>query len=718
MQLTKSGTVPALAILITVATAAGLTAAYRRFHVEASNRRVEIALEWPEIALLSQASGRTVPEVLDTVKRQHVSTVVVAEDTIAGLEQSGAVRPERLPMPGLASSAKLPTVALVDNQGDLDRILAALRLRGLVAAVVHDAPAAARTLFKLAGPAEPVSGAAAAPIRAQDVQIATSAEYTNLRNTGLGLPPDVVETVRAANMRVTGRIGNFPGVTESSARAALVNLGAQGASTVIFNGEEVLGYRGLEPEVAKILLSNPEAGGATAAMPSDGSVPAETVPVYGAVEFGKQKGDEKLSGRLNGAFVRVHSIQSAEMGQMEEDEIVDRFVRAAKERNIRLCYVRLPSFAGPDPLGDTEKFLGKISNGMARGSIATGGGLRFGGAHPFPNTGVTSVLFGFIALGAAAGFVWMLTAVAPLPARRQTALLLAASVLCAGAAVTGETGRKLVAFLVGVVYPTIACLVTFPGRAETASGGRDTDAGVLQRPLPPIQSLFASLRALWLASLITLIGIIQVVGLLATRPFMMRANQFLGIKAQHAVPLLLIAAVALAGGILEGDTWRRFGARALDRWRLVMAEPARYGMLALGIVAIAGLMLVVARTGNDAGVGVSGTELKLRTLLDRLLPVRPRTKEFLVGHPAYILALAWWWRGRRRLAVPTFVIGSLGQVSLLNTFCHIHTPLIVSIWRDGLGLLFGALIGAAIFLVLEVLFARVARDSGDAGARS
>ena len=105
--------------------------------------------------------------------------------------------------------------------------------------------------------------------------------------------------------------------------------------------------------------------------------------------------------------------------------------------------------------------------------------------------------------------------------------------------------------------------------------------------------------------------------------------------------------------------------------------------------------------GNDAGVGVSGAELKGRAILDRILPVRPRTKEFLVGHPLFILGIAWWWRGRRRLGLPCLVFGSLGQVSLLNTFCHIHTPLVISVWRGGVGLVLGVLLGAAVFLLAE-----------------
>ena len=104
-------------------------------------------------------------------------------------------------------------------------------------------------------------------------------------------------------------------------------------------------------------------------------------------------------------------------------------------------------------------------------------------------------------------------------------------------------------------------------------------------PLTPIASLIAAIRALLVASLITGLGIVQVVGLLATRPFMLRANQFLGIKAQHAVPLLIVALVAIAGGVFKGESWEEFWPRVKCRLRQAMDEPARFGMLALGILA-------------------------------------------------------------------------------------------------------------------------------------
>src|SRR5579872_422319 len=547
---------------------------------------------------------------------------------------------------------------------------------------------------------------------------------------GLGLPPDAVEAAKTAGLRIAGRISNYPGVTPDSAAKSLRWLGAQGASTVIFSGEEVLGYRGVERDVADILKGTPPA----AVMPAVPG-PPPSVPTYGAVEFGKQKGDEKLSADLNGEFVRVHSIQAAEMGQMEEEEAVDRFVRAGKERNIRFCYVRLLTFASglgahESALDKNKAFLAKIAAGLANGNVATGGGLGFGPARRFAETGVPRAVLAIAAIGAAAGLLWMLHALATLPKERALFLLFGFAVLFSAAAFAGETGRKLVAFVVGVVYPAVACLLTYPGRrrgeaagepvaaaGNASNGSARSEPDVAPSALKPSACLAKAVRTLGFASGVTALGIVQVIGLLASRSFMLHANQYLGIKAQHAIPVLLIALIAIAGGAIGGEQWSALIARCGARLREAMAEPARFGTLALGIVAIAALALVVARTGNDAGVGVSGTELQIRGYLDHILPVRPRTKEFLVGHPAFVLAIAWWLRGRRRLAIPAFVVGSLGQASLLNTFCHIHTPLVVSIWRGALGLIIGALIGAAIFLALEILF-NLVRPTTDAGPDS
>src|SRR5260221_13255483 len=83
---------PLVLIFLVIGTLAGLIAALKRFQVEDRNRRVEIAVEWQEITTLSQTSGQPAAAILARFKAEQVSTLIIQEDTIAGLEVSGGIK--------------------------------------------------------------------------------------------------------------------------------------------------------------------------------------------------------------------------------------------------------------------------------------------------------------------------------------------------------------------------------------------------------------------------------------------------------------------------------------------------------------------------------------------------------------------------------------------------------------------------------------------------
>jgi len=114
------------------------------------------------------------------------------------------------------------------------------------------------------------------------------------------------------------------------------------------------------------------------------------------------------------------------------------------------------------------------------------------------------------------------------------------------------------------------------------------------------------------------------------------------------------------------------------------------------------LGLLVLRSGNESGVGVSGLELHFRAVLDRVFGVRPRTKEVLIGHPLLVLAFARAMAGKRGGLWALLALGTVGQVSMVNTFSHLHTPILVSVARTLHGLWVGALLGGALYAVVEV----------------
>lgn len=91
---------------------------------------------------------------------------------------------------------------------------------------------------------------------------------------------------------------------------------------------------------------------------------------------------------------------------------------------------------------------------------------------------------------------------------------------------------------------------------------------------------------------------------------------------------------------------------------------------------------------------VNEIELKFRSLLEKLLTFRPRFKEFLFGYPFLMLGL---WTNKRYL----IYLGLIGEVSVINTFIHIHTPFHVSLLRTLLGIIIGILLGLIFIRIYE-----------------
>lgn len=643
----------AVALLAAAGLIGALFASSARLRSEARNRRVGIAVDYAEVERLASAMGTPAGAVLDRLRKSGVTSVAVTEDTVLDLVDKG--------LASLAGSERVTTVRLA-GPDLLDRVGRAWQARGVKAAPSIEADGGPYTLLWCD----------------QGIQrsLLFHGAYAALRSLGSGLPERGLNDARGAGLGVVARVSNFAGASADTIGRVLAEVRDAGADLVICTGMEVLGYQGLHREAAEAYK--------------------RTGVLYGQIEFGKQKGDAALASALRGEFVRVHSISEGEMGTLSEGMAIERFVRAARERNIRLCYVRMVTFAGADPVAANGRYVAAIVSGMARGGL-----LRPGPARPFDNRVPPITAFLLIGLGVGALSAKLLIRLTPgstgFPLKanehaRRWLLLLILCAACGVLGVLGETGRRLLALAAAIVAPTLAC-IGLVGITDSQPPDRKTapHAGA---------ALLAACRMLLSASSVTFLGIAAVVGLLASRPYMVKASQFLGIKAAHALPIAIVALLLVIGLPAAGRSAAEDRRLMAERARKYIGQPALVGTLALAALVLVALMLAVLRTGNDPGVGVSGMEMTARSVLDSVLPVRPRTKEFLIGHPAFVLAVVLALSNRRRWAPLAAVLGVLGQVSLLNTFCHIHTPLIVSLARGVTGLTLGAALGAAISFVL------------------
>jgi hypothetical protein len=142
-----------------------------------------------------------------------------------------------------------------------------------------------------------------------------------------------------------------------------------------------------------------------------------------------------------------------------------------------------------------------------------------------------------------------------------------------------------------------------------------------------------------------------------------------------------------------------------QRWRQIPV----WAQAAL-VLAVLGVMVIyVGRTGNFI-IPVPELEIRAREFLEQAFQYRPRTKELLIGHPLLILGFGLYAWGDERLGLAAVVPGAIGQISLLNTFAHIHSPLAASIIRSFWGLVLGACLGSALLYGVLLALGKGQRD--------
>jgi len=156
-------------------------------------------------------------------------------------------------------------------------------------------------------------------------------------------------------------------------------------------------------------------------------------------------------------------------------------------------------------------------------------------------------------------------------------------------------------------------------------------------------------------------------------------------------PLGLLCLVML-GGAGGG----RYLARAEARLRSLWSRPMLVGELALAVLLAGAVLLMITRSGNRPFLDALGFELKARAWLEQILIARPRTKEFLFGYPALMLGVGLALRGNRRWIPVLLLAAVIGQTSLVNTLCHIHSPLPLSLLRIGNGVILGLIAGGLV----------------------
>lgn len=414
----------------------------------------------------------------------------------------------------------------------------------------------------------------------------------------------------------------------------------------------------------------------------------------------QMKGIGSVAKWLEYDVVRAHSVSDGEMAILKTEQLEDRLLLAVKDRDVRILYLNATSLRDAvkarmsNPLdlivdtlqGDDER------DGLVKRFSHFGFSLGVPKAFDVHHAPAESVLRVLAMAGAIALVALLIGLYLP-------SLLTVATVLgyvgAAGLYVLKPTlMTQMLALFVAIAAPTVAVVLLIrkirDKRDIALSTGRRVGA-----------SLLLFLRT----SVLSLVAVPLVVAMLNHISYSLVLQQFRGVSLLHLAPIALAAVYVFLYGP---------GGSVIANARRILTMPVTFFWVVLiGVGAAAG-MYYLTRTGNAGQV--SAFELKFRWLLENTFGVRPRTKEFLIGHPLMLVGI--FAALRYRWATLLVALATIAQLSMVDAFAHIHTPLILSIMRVALGLGIGLLIGLVALVVwrlIERAWARFEKTEGMRG---
>lgn len=426
--------------------------------------------------------------------------------------------------------------------------------------------------------------------------------------------------------------------------------------TIVFSGQEILGHPDNLDKTAQIMNENNS--------------------IFGFIEaiIGVQKGEDKLAKKLNYNIVRVHSITQEEMNIYSQSKIVDRYLRAIRERNIRFLYMR-PIIKEDKDFTDVqmlnEQYIEDLHNRLKTA------GYEISRAQPYQHFSNSSIFLIFSALGILAGGIILLVEIFKIKEYLLQYILIVLGII--GIFLTYTLFdisffRAGLALGSSIVFPSLAVITQLLKRSKA-------------------KNIFNYMKA----ALITLTGAVFVATSLADISYLTKINQFRGVKLAFLMPLVIITFYYFMEYIVrEKDTTIKDKLFEVIEINLKVKH-----LIILALVGLAGIYYIL-RTGNFPILDIPAIEEKFRILLEDLLYVRPRFKEFLIGHPAFIVALYYFKELKNNYGLYFLgLLAVIGQLNILNSFAHVHTPILISLLRTIHGLWIGLVIGLVVVLILR-----------------
>ena len=371
------------------------------------------------------------------------------------------------------------------------------------------------------------------------------------------------------------------------------------------------------------------------------------------VEFSRQVGEPQLNALTSPLLIPLHSVTNDEMTarRISRSALRDRLVRAAVERSIRLLLLRTaPQNTSDFVFKDFAEEVKLLSDEL--------------NSHGF-NLAWPNNVFKDSNLHTNIFTAWALSAI----------LIFSLWCYLVRMGMNDNPKINLIFVSINIILAVLIFKVSSVSRL----------AGAFTAPLIAVEGSLIAMdngksKNILKAFIFVVIGGLALASYFSVTNYMMRLNTFSGVKLTLVLPPLLV---------LLHDLKKRIHPESLVQ---ILSRPPLWGELALVGVLLAGLGLIVFRSDNVAFI--PGFEAKMRVALEKILIARPRTREIFIGYPSILILNFLISKKLFANYREIFRIGTaLGFSSVINSFCHFHTPLTLILLREFNGLWTGLIIG-------------------------
>ena len=680
-----------LLIAILIGLTASLVIAWQRHEVEIKNQQIDIAVDYESLWNIAERDGLNFSDVLINAKEAGITSLAIYETTYEKLTRRGKVI-------AIAGSEIVGNYYNGSLSNDNWRQLVA---DGAIDAnkvyiIGHDLAAYVETkddLIRRIG-ADRVN-----IINVGDSEVLeVKAQYSPFMTMKIGFLTEELETAKNFGFTILARPSNYMNCSAEDIHAVFNRLDGYPISEMVFDGPEVLGAtKEIKTTIEEIGRRN---------------------IIFGLIEdptqlqFYKQTGMDQLAKGLGyDRVARLYAIPKDEQPKLQMNVAVNRWSSTDHERNIRINLLRIYE----KPLQGMTLYETNMKYFRNTTELLKAKGFTLGKASTFEDYYPSVMLRALVMIGTAAAIILYLSLISKwlnanfkiqLISFGVLALLMAIPVLMGA----GNKVRLIAALASANLFPVLAVIwqldrIRFIKLREHLKLRKIKDSErpmMIKEPTPLRQIILMAVIALIITGLMSMAGAAYLSGALSDVEYFLEIQIFRGIKLTFVLPLILVSIAFLQRFNVIDESTNLKNIDVVSQIKKILDMPIKVKTFIIFLIAALAFVVLIARSGHTAGMPVSNAEIQFRSFLENLFYARPRSKELLIGHPAFMLAImAYFKRWKMMIFFGLVVVATLGQSSMVETFAHMRTPIFMSFMRGVDGLLVGSLLGIISMIAIH-----------------